>query len=96
VIAGVGGLEPNKKTARKLLFQVYSLFNSSRCNVEEDFTCLSLSTWIYKGQVGYVRTGVQCTVLDVRVVVLLLGLDEEVPGVRVDVALHPLAEVHRH
>jgi hypothetical protein len=37
----------------------------------------------------------QCTILHVRVV-LLLGLDEEVPGVRVDVALHPLADVHRH
>ncbi len=37
-----------------------------------------------------------CTVLHVMVVVLLLGLDEEVPGVRVDVALHPLADVHRH
>ncbi len=37
-----------------------------------------------------------CTVLDVRVVVLVLGLDEEVPGVHVDVALHPLADVHRN
>jgi hypothetical protein len=39
---------------------------------------------------------VQCTVLHVRVLLLVLGLDEEVPGVRVDVALHPLADVHRH
>jgi hypothetical protein len=32
--SGIGGLEPNKNTAKKLLFQVYSLFNSSRCNVD--------------------------------------------------------------
>jgi hypothetical protein len=77
------------------IFKVYSLFNYSRCNVEEDFTCFKLLTWIYKRWVGEVRTGVQCAVLHMRVV-LLLGLDEEVPGVRVDVALHPLADIHRH